>query len=311
MTVNKFFISIIAMLFLCIGCVSTSSNSNQLNMTMTEKAEAFDKFTVDTFADPQSDAKILARFDAEFISLYTDAQFTIASDEDLLALFHAAYLANFYSGSARLAQQVKAFEELKKRKYDFHTTTLTEMYYMFVKARHWNDARSFRANYSEQLGDSVEAIPEIIDVLGKDHAGPTVWMVDPKRTALTRKAIDVSKGPQIIVVSHPLCHFSAKAATAIKSDKELTAVFRNRAIWLTPADPRLNYAVFQKWNQDNPDYIEVMAHRQADWQMIEDWATPDFYFLKDGKLIARVNGWPPEGRRKELLEAARQLDLPQ
>jgi hypothetical protein len=66
---------------------------------------------------------------------------------------------------------------------------------------------------------------------------------------------------------------------------------------------------FQSWNQTHPGQEITLAYRDAEWPMITRWGTPDFYFLKDGVVRAKVFGWPPGGRKAQLVAALHEVGL--
>jgi hypothetical protein len=49
------------------------------------------------------------------------------------------------------------------------------------------------------------------------------------------------------------------------------------------------------------------AYRQTEWPGFDIWAIPTFYFLKDGKIEAKVVGW--QGHRGAVLEAMKKIGL--
>lgn len=53
----------------------------------------------------------------------------------------------------------------------------------------------------------------------------------------------------------------------------------------------------------------AFSARREDWPFVDDWSSPTFYFLRQGKLVAKVTGWPKEGRRAEFSAALHQLGL--
>jgi hypothetical protein len=52
----------------------------------------------------------------------------------------------------------------------------------------------------------------------------------------------------------------------------------------------------------------VVFKREA-WPMIDSWETPTFYFLEHGVVRAKVQGWPKEGHRSELLAGLQKIGL--
>ena len=45
-----------------------------------------------------------------------------------------------------------------------------------------------------------------------------------------------------------------------------------------------------------------------DWPQFDSWATPVFYFMREGRVVATVTGWPKEGRARELHQAFARMD---
>ena len=109
----------------------------------------------------------------------------------------------------------------------------------------------------------------------------------------------------IVAVSHPMCGPSRRAMAAIEADAGLARIFRGNAHWIAPADRRLHLDVLRAWNQDHPLTQFAVAWRRDEWPQIDHWATPTFYFFARGDLVAKVSGWPDEGRHEELMAAAR------
>ena len=112
----------------------------------------------------------------------------------------------------------------------------------------------------------------------------------------------------MVVISHPLCHFSRNAMAAIEADPALSKAMA-RSLWLAPVDRKLNLEVIRQWNGEHPEHPMVIAFDRAEWPDFDSWSTPMFYFLRDGKLVSVVEGWPSEGNKEALLKAAEQIGL--
>jgi hypothetical protein len=126
-----------------------------------------------------------------------------------------------------------------------------------------------------------------------------------------RRNVDLQRPAQVVIVSHPLCHFSQAAVQDIQADPVLDKVFREHAKWLVPQDAHLYFDIMQRWNREHPGREVTMTVRREEWPMIDSWSTPTFYFLENGVVSAKVEGWPKGGRRPELLAALRQVGLVQ
>ena len=156
-----------------------------------------------------------------------------------------------------------------------------------------------------------EALPEFREAEDIQADGPTEWVVHPTKYELLRRNVALRDPIKVVVVSHPLCHPSSRAMRDIQADPVLRELFRAHAKWLAPQAGRLNVKILQKWNQEHPGQETTLTFRREEWPMIETWSTPTFYFRENGVLKPKVEGWPKEGRRAELLAAFRQVGLMQ
>ena len=100
-------------------------------------------------------------------------------------------------------------------------------------------------------------------------------------------------GQAIVIVAHPLCHFSNNAFHDISSKtktqlKTATIVAR---ISLKHFDDEFN--AVDKWNRENElQMIKIASTDQLYGVDLE--STPQFYFFNDGKLVKRIVGWPSD-----------------
>lgn len=221
------------------------------------------------------------------------------SDADLSAFLSASDTLVFYSSGQDYLDRVEAaFHELESRgrQTPFDVQTLFKDY---VKFREFEPARMLASRYPDV---ELEELPHAVATTEK-WGGPTVLeLVGFDEVARVSAGIP-SDGPFVVVAAHPLCHFSDNAVRAIQQDREVAALFKGRTLWLMPQDRYMNLDVVREWNRQFPDYTMRWAWRTSDWPMIKRWATPNFYFYRDGKLVDTVIGWPPEGQREALLSA--------
>lgn len=219
----------------------------------------------------------------------------LPADTDALdALFRAAYTAQFYTHArAQAADLERIFTALMMlgAATDTHRAQLHEA---LVKARDFAAARAYatpeqaRFVFDDPLGDSADA--------------PTAWRMGPE--SATREAI--TSLPRIIVVSAAACGFSRAAMEAITKDPELGPLFAREALWLSPPD-QLKPSDYQHgYAAAHPDAVIRIAHTHAEWPMLEVWNTPNFYFLRDGVVLERVESWPLDGSQRDAVRAAAQ-----
>jgi hypothetical protein len=240
-----------------------------------------------------------------------DEQFSASSnvldqlhDSDLDLVFRAAQAAAFYTRDARHIRDMQsAIDELETR------GLASRRHYMraqetFIKARRIGEALEL----SRRHPDDVEAVPVLREAAGIEPGQPTEWVVAPARPELLRRGVDL-RATQVLVVSHPRCHFSRAAMHDIEADPTLRQVFDAHARWLAPHDGSFSLDAIQRWNGEHPSQTIALAFRREEWPMIDSWETPTFYFLDDGVVVAKVQGWPRGGRRDELLTALRRVGL--
>jgi hypothetical protein len=228
------------------------------------------------------------------------------SADDLRYLFRSAYLANFYTADPNVVHDMAlAFAEMQRRditkKFDYQ-----QMYAALIGARMLTEAGGFFAHYH---GMDLDALPTFREASGIKAGEPTEWIVNPVAPELLRQPFAIDASAQVLVVGHPLCHFSQNAVRDIFADPQLGAVFAEHAHWLAPPDQHLKVELFQQWNHDHPNAAMTIAYKQSEWPLLDYWGTPTFYFFRDGSLITKVVGWPAEGRRDELRDALQQIGL--
>jgi hypothetical protein len=228
-----------------------------------------------------------------------------ASYEEADLQFRVAQHAFFYtSGDRYLDAMAQALEAIQA------TGGLDERhrrawYRALLQVRRFEDAKVFRTRHD--VGD-VPRLPERIIDLARPVASATAWTLEGEDTL--RRVLLAVENLKILVVAHPGCGFSRRAADEIGKDPSLSRLFESRAQWLAPQDANLDASAFRNWNEAHPDLSMLIAHDADELPQLTTWATPTFYFLREGRVIDKVEGWPKGGRRDALLAAARSLQDP-
>jgi hypothetical protein len=226
--------------------------------------------------------------------------------EELRHVHDATNLAHF---STLRRQDLEAMErtvaELVARKAQT-PADIQDLYGAYVAMRQFSRARALADRHGL---DNAEALPTIASELPDDFRGATLLRTSDAHGGLTRSPFAPASGQYILVVSHPLCQFSRNALAAIEGDAILRALFRDNATWIAPVDRRLHLGALQAFNAAHPDSAIAIAYRRDEWPQVDYWGTPSFYFFSNGTLVAQVSGWPKEGRRAELIDAARKAGL--
>jgi hypothetical protein len=228
------------------------------------------------------------------------------TDRDLRFYLRASNTLAFFSYDPQYLGEVEAAFSLLEAHASVTQQDFSAMFSAYVEFREFEKAKALAARHPRM---ESEALPPFRDESGTENGARTVLsLVDDG--AITRiPAPFAMSGPQVVVAAHPLCHFSENAIRAIDADPELSGLFAGRTLWLMPQDRHMNVDVVRDWNREFPQYRMQWAYRTADWPMIKRWATPNFYFFKDGKLVSTVVGWPDEGQRTQLLAAFRGIGV--
>ncbi|MGH8194651.1 MAG: hypothetical protein ACREQ8_09660 [Woeseiaceae bacterium] len=180
---------------------------------------------------------------------------------------------------------------------------LEDMHRYLLTFRLFDEARAFRREHPDQ---GLPAPPPIVPLSSTpaDNARTVLRFIN-HGFALERQAIDLRSTATVLVIGHPQCHFSQDAVAAIAADPELSRAMSAAAIWLADPFTSLTDGVIEGWNREHPAYAYRYVEYQSDWPEVNYWGTPTFYFMKDGRLIKKVVGWPNDSaeERKEALRA--------
>jgi hypothetical protein len=235
----------------------------------------------------------------------TRASLNGLSSADLALFLRAAEMAGTYAAEERYARDMTAILDELSRRGDAGNVHYTAAYRMLVAVRDFAGARRLAAKYP---AGEFEVLPAVrID--REPAKGPSVWVPGDDPHEVVQRRVDVAAGPRIVVVSHPSCHFSRNAMSAIAADDTLGPLFRSHATWIAPQSGTLNLPALQRWNREHRDFAVALVVRQTEWTFVDYWNTPTFYFLKDGAIVQKVIGWPKEGHREELLAASRKAGM--
>lgn len=140
------------------------------------------------------------------------------------------------------------------------------------------------------------------DRLDAAAPGPTLWSLEPDGRTLRRQRIDL-RPPQILVSAG--CHFAADAARAIAADPELGPVFREHALWLALPPGSEDMDALRAWNRTHPQTPLHPLYDVEEWPLLpREWRMPTFFLVRDGKVVAQLQGWPADdGAQRRALKA--------
>jgi len=226
---------------------------------------------------------------------------------ELQLLFRAAKMAAEATQDYRYAVTMSGvILEMEKRKPLVRKIFYTGIYRVYLLTRHFEQARQVRAAHEDIIFSSL---PSFRESSALNQETPTAWSVDFEKSEFYRHNV-ILTGSRVFVVSHPSCHFTWNALTALKADPALSSVlFGARTSWLLPQSNDLGMGAIRVLNDSFPGIDAKVVVYQSEWASFDSWATPTFYFLKDGLLVAKVVGWPEEGNRKAVLAGLQKIGL--
>ncbi len=276
------------------GCSGTSALQKRLNDFEALSQEQMSRW----------DSVRREKFNQKYIEWFSlqpgHSAMAMLNDEEIDALFQAAGMVTFYASLNHVDDQRRWLDELIQR----HAATPAHhkrMHESYVRARRFDEARTLSQQHPEI---ELDPLPLIIDTLPHHTNARTALIFSESDGGLIRRPVfDPDDG--ILVVFSPSCHFSQNAVAAIQADPDLIRIFGNNTQWLQPPDGRLEYDSFRRWISEHPWKKVGIAWRADEWEQFDLGATPAFYFVRNGEIIETVTGWPAEGRKAELLQAAR------
>lgn len=216
---------------------------------------------------------------------------------EIRALFDAFNARAFYTDSMVDALAFEKLALLLKARTDLRPSEAKAVFGALVSVRAFDRARRFQnlANVS-----TLEPLPQTIDA-AIDGTATTLWFVDKLKRVLERKLIPELRGVQLVVVASLDCQFSVRALNAVTENEALMQSLPPVTYWIIPPERALNFAKIQKWNFDHDLLQFALANKKEEWQFLDSWETPEFYFVKDGKVVDRLTGWPRDGSNEQKL----------
>lgn len=148
-------------------------------------------------------------------------------------------------------------------------------------------------------------VPRQVALPGARGGDARYWRWDADADVLREQSVDLRHGTYLIVVASPGCHFCDEAIRDSATDPLLAALFR-RALWLSRPDSHFGQADYERWRSRHPDTPMLVMLDVRGWPMPEVWATPQFEFVRDGRVVRSVEGWSPKSRAA-VTDAAREL----
>jgi hypothetical protein len=245
-------------------------------------------------------SKIHERYRAQFSSYQTSTAVAKLEPEDVALLFRAAGADFLYSVSpASLGDMQLDLAELRRRGIARRDND-EKVYAALVESRLFDEARAFAKQH--RLA-SVETVPDVVDEAVRK--GPTTLLVRMAARSSYESQSTLAKVDSLSSSHRRSVIFCQRAIRSIESDALLRPLIRDNALWIVPPDQSTPFATVATWNRLHPHEQMAFVYRREEWPMVERWETPVFYFLKDGRVVSIVRGWPVAGRKAEIRRSLR------
>lgn len=292
--------------FLCISSLcgpvqASTPNGSEINSAYTLLRQKIDQ----SFANASSDASSgparvqIADYYFRFIHKYqqeSNIKSISASDLDLLR--RAAIEAYVDTNNRKILDDFLIdIRELDRRGIASERAYQDEVY-AFVQARMFENAQGIVAAHPKAV---LPPIPKVSITNGFNPDAPAILSWNKDANKFVAQNVNL-KDYKLIIVGHPLCHFTQRAVVDISEDDKLMSVTQG-ALWILPQDGNLDPSIISDWNTHHPNQIMSVVYLAAKWPGFNNWGTPTFYFLKDGKVDRSIVGWPSGGNAKALLSA--------
>lgn len=221
----------------------------------------------------------------------------------LRSRFEAAEVAAFYSHDSSLADELLQLHVALANRGASTPGDAQAVLGTLILVRKLEDARIFG---SAEGIDQARQLPVLERAAPAGGDSPSLLRISGG--VLLEEPVDLASGTRVVVVANPACYFSQRADAAIANDGPLAEELQRSALWIVPPSRDLQLDTLRAWNDAHPRQRMFMVYRTIQWSFVDDWSTPVFYVLDDGKLAAKITGWPDDNRSLELLRAALKID---
>lgn len=239
---------------------------------------------------------------ARFVAAYFDTHFDRSVDwnqlsaEELEAEFKAADLAAFHTMSPVYVERMS----LALARLQSHGLATPSQYKLLygdsLLAGMYDQARQLQMSHPRL---NLPPVPSITALDVSPESGD-LFLLARSTDELQVVERDDSSGTEIVIISHPLCHFSARAFEAITAEGELREVFSDHAVWVVPPQRRLYTDEILEWAKQDSSQSILQAFRPPAGSIFQTRTTPTFFFIKDGEVVDKLVGWPEGGNMQAL-----------
>ncbi len=162
----------------------------------------------------------------------------------------------------------------------------TDMFKAYLGARLFDSARAVRREFP---GSKFPVLPEVAESLGIGDGGRwAVYDVSEGGEKVRLEALPLGTGAKIVIVILTGCGVSERAMTEILGNPEFAERFRAHGMLLTE---QFDSVGVQMWRSHFKFGSVYIARKGSDFPGFNFRSSPQFYFLKDGRIVDYFDGW--------------------
>jgi hypothetical protein len=269
-------------------------------------AREFQRFVSSQDLSWADSARMYERFyECKLLPRYSLEKLIRFNTKELHQSFEDLYIVAFYTAKTEVALHLSHIFELQKNRGSLQDTQPQRLYDILYYTRLFSLATKLGRQFPALI--RTEAPIRISSDASIDV--PSVIQFTQSRTELFVNRFYPNNQPTIIMVGHPLCHFSRSAIHAIKSDNALLSRMAHQLIPIAPPRMPFEHDEFNLWNSRNPTLTMSVAYHWRGWTMLDMRQTPVFYFLHTQRVRYTVIGWRDDRAKLELYNGLRSIGL--
>ncbi|UGQ46712.1 hypothetical protein [Massilia endophytica] len=218
---------------------------------------------------------------------------------DLAQLFKALYIVASYVPGRQAAERLEAAADELARRGKLTSEDGARVLQAFAAAHLGEHLERFKRRHG--LASDVLALPASEGVDRALHVA--------KDSGLSMQSFAFPKGGYVLVVGHPQCHFTPRAASDLAQNAALADTLQRYSTWVIPQTGDLTLKLWHDWNKDHPKFPMSVLHQNSQWPELDTKETPVFYFFKDGVLKRTLHGWRGPQRIPDIIEALAEVGI--
>ena len=272
---NQHFVLIVSIVLFVTGCAGTTVRISKVATAVNAAEDKSNVQSIDKLSASINDSDL------------TEERLRGYSDETLNALYRTVDKIAFYlpdNEQYALRRELVFNEKVRRNKYD--KADVEDMFSSFLDARMFENAANIKQRFPNI---NLPEIPQV--VTPEDISKTAQWQaydVSEQGKKITLRMLPLSEGPRIITVIFAGCGVAKNVASDVLSDSELGPLFHDNAVIVT-----------RKFEPEGVENIKelfhstavYMVHKSGDFPGVWMQTSPNFYFLKDGKIVYSFKRW--------------------